>query len=219
LQASGGAALESIEAAASVYADAVAGALPEGPLTLLGWSFGGLIAFEMARRLLSRRDGPLRLLLLDSFPLGLMDDRTGPADPLIEFARQLRRRSGATADPGTPADWNELVRMAREGGWLHAGTDDRELRTAFEVFRGNAAAAWRYHPRPIDMPLSVHLAAGHAPATRKAQVAAWAALTTAGMTVTELPGDHFDVMTADLLRLVVAGHRPVTHQGSGKEKR
>ena len=219
LQALGGTALESIEAAASVYAAEVAGELPDGPLTLLGWSFGGLVAFEMAHRLASRRDGPLRLLLLDSFPLGLMDDRTGPTDPLIEFARQLRRRAGATVDPGAPADWNDLVRMAREGGWLHAGTDDRELRTAFEVFRGNAAAAWRYRPKPIDLPLSVHLAAGHAPATRKAQVAAWAALTTAGMTVTELPGDHFDVMTADLLRLVVADHRPVTHQGSGKEKR
>jgi surfactin synthase thioesterase subunit len=109
--------------------------------------------------------------------------------------------------------------MAREGGWLHAGTDERELRTAFEVFRGNAEAAWRYRPKPIDLPLSVYLAAGHAPATRRAQVSAWAALTTAGMTVTELPGDHFDVMTADLLRLVLADHRPATHHEPGEEKR
>jgi amino acid adenylation domain-containing protein len=213
LQALGGAAVESVEAAASVYAAEVARELPDGPLTLLGWSFGGLIAFEMAHRLASRRGGPLRLLLLDSFPVGLKDDRTGPADPLIEFARHLRRRAGATVDPGAPADWNDLVRMTREGGWLHAGTDDRELRTAFEVFRGNAAAAWRYQPKPIDLPLNIYVATSHTAATRETQVAAWDALTTAGMTVTELPGDHFDVMTADLLRLVVANHQPTTDQG------
>ena len=62
---SGGASLEDL---AARYAEAIAGAQPSGPYLLAGWSFGGILAWETARRLeeLGREVG--LLVLLDSRP-------------------------------------------------------------------------------------------------------------------------------------------------------
>jgi amino acid adenylation domain-containing protein len=62
---SGGASLEDL---AARYAEAIAGAQPRGPYLLAGWSFGGILAWETARRMeeLGREVG--LLVLLDSRP-------------------------------------------------------------------------------------------------------------------------------------------------------
>jgi thioesterase domain-containing protein len=78
-----------VEAMAARYLAEV----PAGPVLLGGWSFGGIVAFEMARRLAAagRATGPL--LLIDS-PLpgiGAVDDVTIAA----EFEAELNRMAGA----------------------------------------------------------------------------------------------------------------------------
>jgi thioesterase domain-containing protein len=61
------AAARSIESAASAGAAAVAAAVPEGPVHLLGWSYGAHVAYETARRL--EADGrPVEALLLVDAP-------------------------------------------------------------------------------------------------------------------------------------------------------
>ena len=56
----------SIEALARHYLDAVRAAVPKGPYLLGGWSFGGLVAFEMARALAHTGEEVELLALLDS---------------------------------------------------------------------------------------------------------------------------------------------------------
>ena len=56
----------SIEALARHYLDAVRTAVPKGPYLLGGWSFGGLVAFEMARALGHSGEEVALLALLDS---------------------------------------------------------------------------------------------------------------------------------------------------------
>lgn len=73
-------------------ADRYLAELPPGPLLLGGWSFGGLVAYEIARKLASegREVGPL--LLIDT-PLpgsGSIDDAVVAA----EFDAELRRMLG-----------------------------------------------------------------------------------------------------------------------------
>jgi amino acid adenylation domain-containing protein len=53
---------------AARYAEAIAGAQPEGPYLLAGWSFGGLVAWETARRLEELGREVALLVLLDSRP-------------------------------------------------------------------------------------------------------------------------------------------------------
>jgi thioesterase domain-containing protein len=56
--------VESIEALASKYVEAIKTREPKGPYHLGGWSFGGIVAFEMARQL---RGEVCSLVLLDTF--------------------------------------------------------------------------------------------------------------------------------------------------------
>ncbi|HEX6881168.1 MAG TPA: thioesterase domain-containing protein, partial [Terriglobales bacterium] len=56
----------SIEALARSYLDAVRTAVPKGPYLLGGWSFGGLVAFEMAQALRHTGEEVALLALLDS---------------------------------------------------------------------------------------------------------------------------------------------------------
>jgi len=56
----------SIEALARNYLDAIRTAMPKGPYLLGGWSFGGLVAFEMAQALRHAGEEVALLALLDS---------------------------------------------------------------------------------------------------------------------------------------------------------
>jgi len=94
--------------------------LPPGPVLLGGWSLGGIIAFEMARRLAAagRDTGPL--LLIDT--------------PLPG--------SGAVDDAALMAEFDyELHRMIR-GAEITA----EERATRFEIFRAHVRAQVAYRP-------------------------------------------------------------------------
>ncbi|BCO84393.1 hypothetical protein MINTM011_27280 [Mycobacterium paraintracellulare] len=58
----------SIRAMAQTYADRIQHAYPEGPYNLLGWSFGGVVAHEVAIELQRRGCEIGRLILLDAQP-------------------------------------------------------------------------------------------------------------------------------------------------------
>jgi amino acid adenylation domain-containing protein len=73
----------SIESLARIYLDAVRKAVPKGPYLLGGWSFGGLVAFEMAQALRHTGDEVALLALVDSHP---HSDPHADADVLATLA-------------------------------------------------------------------------------------------------------------------------------------
>ena len=80
---------------ADAYVAAVREAQPHGPYALAGYSFGGLVAFEMARRLRSGGEQVELLALLDTV---LWERFLPPADKLahyLELASRAVRRSRA----------------------------------------------------------------------------------------------------------------------------
>jgi thioesterase domain-containing protein/acyl carrier protein len=67
-----------LEALAALYAARIRGVQPAGPHTLVGWSAGGLLAFEVARQLLEAGGEAPRLALIDT-PCGY-DLGSAPSD-------------------------------------------------------------------------------------------------------------------------------------------
>jgi len=59
--------LESVEDMAQLYLDALEELYPQDPYILIGYSFGGLVALEMAQRLL-KKGGIALLVMLDTYP-------------------------------------------------------------------------------------------------------------------------------------------------------
>lgn len=60
--------LERIEEMAALYLDELKRRQPLGPYVLIGYSFGGLLALEMAQRLSAEKDRVALLVLIDTYP-------------------------------------------------------------------------------------------------------------------------------------------------------
>jgi thioesterase domain-containing protein len=170
------------------------------PSCLLGWSFGGVIAFELALRLASLGRPPRQLIVIDTPvpPAGPL-----PADRLIR-RRFLADLTGAApfgeqrkldqALAGRPVDepaGDTFVALI-EAGVLPSELDGDTLAQRYAVFAANVAALHGYRP---------------AGCYRGRMVAVWAAESLAGIPAAEadwsglaprvlsrwIPGDHYSI--------------------------
>ncbi|HYO13168.1 MAG TPA: alpha/beta fold hydrolase, partial [Thermoanaerobaculia bacterium] len=180
---------------------------PEGPWALGGWSFGGLVAFEMARRLESQGEEVSLLALLDSVPVPAGGTEAPPAEAelLLWFFQDLS--SGRPA--GDRGDLEELAKLdsearqdlllarVREAGLLPERGGRERLRRLVGVFQANAAAAARYRPgasfggEVLLLAAAEGVAGGAAPAAM-----AWGDLLAGPVEATTVPGNHYTLLLA-----------------------
>jgi amino acid adenylation domain-containing protein len=193
--------LREIERMASRYVALIREIQPAGPYHLLGWSMGGLIAFEMARQL--RREGQevALLALVDSY---LAPE--GPAPTAVEriasFARDLFGLSGrdlplpAAGDPLWSSGEEELLSLlygrARDAGILPPDLDYAELQRSFAVFSANLDAMYGYVAQPYDGPALLVRPASRAGGSDD-PAAAWLPLVRT-LEVFSCPGDHYSLL-------------------------
>ncbi|WP_217142904.1 non-ribosomal peptide synthetase [Streptomyces sp. AC627_RSS907] len=111
---------------------------PEGPYHLLGWSFGGLVAHEMAVRLREAGEEVALLALLDAYP----PDATAAAEP-----------AGTDAPPSQDrTDGDVLARLLRFLGHEAPGSPDGgpvDAEAAREVLRREGAPLTDIPPRTL----------------------------------------------------------------------
>ncbi|MER7325257.1 amino acid adenylation domain-containing protein [Streptomyces lydicus] len=131
---------------------------PQGPYALLGWSFGGLVAHEMAVQLQEDGHEVASLVLLDSFPPGGGTPREGETATEAELRQALFASLGRRPDADDPAGPLALLgergiaamlRVFAHHGDLQSGFVPRTFRgevLLFEATEGKAADA----PRPHD---------------------------------------------------------------------
>ncbi|KOU34160.1 peptide synthetase [Streptomyces sp. WM6378] len=215
LQASGTVAgtepLSSIPEMAAGYLEAVRRVCPEGPYMIGGWSFGGFIAFEMARQL--RRSDPDALhgtVLID--PIAVKQgERPDVADhSLLEwfFWELLWMERGGTAPVVSLPDGLEeeakfdfIVEHATQAGVLPAGSSRATVRRLFEMFRAHWQAILTYQPEPVDgdvvllratseLPEILQPMHGAAQSLHTDPTNGWGDLTTGRLQVVDVPGDH-----------------------------
>ncbi len=195
----------SVDAMAAAYLDELTAARPYEPRLLAGWSFGGLVAWEMARRLAARGE-PVPLLALIDAPAPAAGRRPpGEYEALALFCRdlgvrpapadlaRLRReleRPGAPAGPPAPA---AVLAAAAALGLFPAELGGAELGRRFEVFRAAAEAAAGYPPRRYGgRVLAVAAAGGDRAGAGTGE--AWRALAAGPLTVRALAGDHYSLL-------------------------
>ena len=163
---------------------------------LAGWSFGGVIAFEVAQLLLAR-GAKVTLALVDSHTkpsseaLPHLDD----AEVAALFASDFAGLAGKPAlrQAGTASSATELLGGLRDASQL-LGLEPSDVDQLFAVFRANLIAQLRYVPKRIATPLLLVR-----PTTRDADEssdARWREVAGAGITRLEVAGDHFTMLKA-----------------------
>jgi amino acid adenylation domain-containing protein len=183
---------ESVEALAAGYIQQLHSASFDGPFQLAGWSFGGNIAFEMARQLARQGKRVDSVLLLDSYA-NHKSKEPGEEDILLEIARvralacgvelrldRARLRRLKAYDPALAI----ASQIDRDPG-IEPETIAAELRTILQRFRADMRAAQRYKPgyyggRVVLLRTSAHRWSGDHGWSRVCP----------GMEVREIPGAH-----------------------------
>jgi thioesterase domain-containing protein len=199
----GGKAIEDIPGMAAEYAAAVEAAVdaitPHGPILLGGWSFGGVVAFEMARQLRAKgREVPLVALLDSHVPTGddvlagrsdaellrpVLLDQAGIEGKKAEWLDQMPVEGGQALD--------RLLEQARAAGVLRADVKADRIERLLGVYKANLRALAAYRPQPYEGKLALfrsRSADAHSPAD------AWAPYTGEALEIHEVEGDHYTML-------------------------
>jgi amino acid adenylation domain-containing protein len=184
-----------VEEMAFDYACEIRLVQPEGPYLVGGWSFGGLVAFEIARQLRSEGLEVAFVALLDTrLPLageGENDDDAAllagilvglPSIPVDELRGLAADRQLALV----------LERLKRANAVPRA-LDAAWFRNYFEVYRANHHAALVYKPKPYPGKVTLFRAADQGSANSDGWHQDWTSLA-AAVEVHQVPGSHQDIV-------------------------
>jgi thioesterase domain-containing protein/acyl carrier protein len=200
-----------VETRASIYRERLGAARPETCWRLGGHSFGGLVAFEMARQEARRGQAPPPVLLFDTAAPGAAGTRDEPpfvralADALAEAdlgddppheaeARLWRRLAELAGEPS--GRLGNLERLCRRLRFAPVGTGAfgyAELRAFLRALRAAFSSARRYAPGPYAGRVLLFQAQAAEAAWRGRQIESWRGLAPA-LEVHPVPGDHLDLL-------------------------
>jgi amino acid adenylation domain-containing protein len=169
--------LSTIEEMASHYLREIASVQPRGPYFLGGFSFGGLVAYEMSQQLQAQGEEVGLLVLFDTYPGNLKPMagsllkslRTPSKRLLVQMGRSIRRRSRVF--------WRML-------------TFPRPLR---EVFQANGRAAGQYRLKSYAGPVMLFRASEQS-LRNEDPYAAWQQLLPSGLEIQDIPGSHNGIL-------------------------
>jgi thioesterase domain-containing protein len=187
--------LATVEEMAAVYVNALLSFQPQGPYLLAGSSLGGLIAFEMTRKLRSLKREVAFLGLLDAPDPArfVRQEGDGEGDAELSILQQVAQGAPTvTLDhlrALAPEERLELILdQGRRAGTLAPSFGLPELRRLVRVVRANRQAVRAYEPRPFETHLVYIRAEGGL-----GDDAVWAGLALGGAEVHENPGNHLSM--------------------------
>ncbi len=189
--------LTSVEDMAECYVKTLITEQPVGPYWLGGWSLGGVIAFDMARRLVQRGHQVNHLFVMDADNPASASDQTPRTE--AEKFRLFRRSLGFPVESGTKTSAFDadgalagcVAEMMARG--TSSARASREIALLWSVFRVHVEAMWNYRPRHFCGPMTVIAAAKP---ERADPLLGWEGLADV-VRHAVVPGDHFTMMHGD----------------------
>ena len=183
--------LDRIEDLAALYTGAMREAQPGGPYLLAGWSFGGRVALEAARRL--REQGEwVDLVIFDTdvepVDLAALPER----DDIESICQWMGERLPITRDElrrvAPERRVEHVYDLARIEGVVPPAFSLDDARRQLAVARAHQEAGWRHAPRPYPGPVSLFRAADNRQAPGADPALGWGRLVRAGLEVHTVPG-------------------------------
>ena len=202
-----------LEDMAAYYVAAMRYVQPAGPYHLVGWSFGSMVAFEMARLLEQQHEAVAFLGLLDT---GLAyDPRRSPGAPLQDLLLALRLTMANMVKVKFPTSYRDLKQLASWFGvslpasLQHLWQRDLSSQWAFlryllgmslrsfKLFRSNFIAGQQYVAAPYGGHATLFRttpASAALPPTEDAVVTMLRTFVEGGLEVHYVPGNHMTLL-------------------------
>lgn len=142
--------LPDVEEMARLYLSRILTRIPRGPLIFVGWSFGGLVAFEAACGLEKKENRTAQVILLDTVADNRLARQIVAEDESAMLEQLFRETLGITREQIAQRKGRErldfLIDLGVENGMLPSGFDRSRMRRLLQIYNGNALAAARYQP-------------------------------------------------------------------------
>jgi thioesterase domain-containing protein/acyl carrier protein len=194
--------LTTVEAIAATYVAALRTQQAHGPYFLAGYSFGGMVAFEMAHQLRTAGAQVGALILIDTTAPGV--HRAAPPFYTTAYVRWPSAQRYFALDrvvtDGRTGD--------RPGRWSLRGLSDDSLLRFVHVERAATAATRAYRPRSYAGHALLVRAAHHHGHLAYEPAEGWGRLV-AKLEIVDLPGDHVTILSppwVDMLARTVDGY-------------
>ena len=184
---------------AARYVEAIREVQPAGPYTLVGWSFGGMVAVEMAAQLRAMGEDVAELVLIDTGTRDAAPSHMDPTDPLFlaGLAQFLAQGAAHRLLPevfaSLPAEGRvaHFVATAVEAGALPPTFTEDELMRILRVYAGCNDAYRAYQPAPLPPRTTLVRAEQNADTER---TLGWSPPEGGDLRVIDSPGTHVTVM-------------------------
>ncbi|GGO18805.1 non-ribosomal peptide synthetase [Deinococcus humi] len=191
-----------IEDLAECFLEEIKAIQPCGPYRLYGYSFGGLVMYELARKFRARGDEIEALIIVDTYAPRSAQQNVAPsrlASHLVSNELAAFRKS-PTASIARYATRLRDLRTKREA----QDTAHAETRLRQRIDRDILSAARAYRAGPLDVQ-AIFFKANERPVHDPLKIAGWEALFVKGYKTIGLPGDHGSIFTEPAVQ-VLADH-------------
>jgi amino acid adenylation domain-containing protein len=184
---------------------------PVGPYLLGGWSFGGIVAFEMARQLKQQGESVDLLVLVDTpkpvpRPVHEHDDvevMLSLADAIGKYAgKQLTVPIDELRHLSSDDQLLYMLELAKKEEALPVGIDLARARQYLQVAHSNEVAEQTYVAGVYDGRITLFRASDDPAFSPDAKDGGWGALSTEEINVRVIPGDHHNIMRAPHVQIL-----------------
>ncbi|NEO74192.1 non-ribosomal peptide synthetase, partial [Moorena sp. SIO3H5] len=206
--------LTSVEEMAYHYIEAIKPIQTQGPLHLIGWSFGGVIAYEMAQQLQAKNTPVALLALIDSYAPTLIRKPLEIDQAMIinQLAQDLGGLYGQELDISLETlrkiELDEqvlhLFEQGKQQGIFPSDLEIDQMRSLWEIFKANMAANYHYQPKTYPGSVLLINASKTSPAVLEDRTHGWGSLVNGDIQTHTITGDHYTIMKAHQVEVMTA---------------
>jgi thioesterase domain-containing protein/acyl carrier protein len=208
-----------VQKQATLYIEAIRTVQQQGPYHLAGWSFGGIVAFEMARQLQQQEQNVSLLAIIDSIVPGGEPAFERPAIDDAALAQRAKRMLTALNIAVPAHDFDQLQpeeqldyasRLMKKIHMLPADADMQLTRRFLTIAALSRHAAHTYVPQRYHHRITLFRATEtlkllgiESPpegSVDMAMAGGWQHLTSAGVDIHLIPGDHEGIVVGSAVQ-------------------
>ncbi|MBD2346873.1 thioesterase domain-containing protein [Anabaena subtropica] len=196
--------LTRVEDMASLYVKTIREFQPQGPYRIGGWSFGGVVAYEVAQQLYRQGQEVSLLAILDSYVPILLDEQK-PIDDVYLVGVLSRVFGGMFGKDNlvTPEEIKDLtieekinyiIDKSRKAGIFPPGVERQNNRRILDVLVGTLKATYSYIRQPYPGKVTVFRAREKhimAPDPTLVWVELFSVIAAKEINIIDVPGNHY----------------------------
>ena len=190
----------SLEEMAAIHLAQMRAIQPEGPYLIAGWSFGGVLAYEIAQQIVASGAAVEFLGLIDANPVrdSISGRMASDGSLLAKFTEALTEidRKLAAGETDLQADDNLYGLM---GHSIAEGVTAKHLRQIMEVTKDNLAAVADYRPVPYTGSIDLFQPEASTAEIQQLLHTELCALAEGPLRLHSIPGDHYSILRSPLV--------------------